>query len=362
MKKSRLLTTFSALLALSFALTPAFGAEGDLIDVRDAQDAPIKVIYDTDIGGDIDDAFALALFHRFSDRGVCELLGVTLTNPSEAAGKFVAAYNALNGRPDVPVGITSKGELAVYDEYPSATLNQKLEDGSLEYPVPEGYKPEDSVKLLRRLLANAQDGEVVVVQVGYSTNLAALLDAPGDDISPLSGKELAAKKVRLVSVVGGSFAVDPTAEDYRGLREWNIICDIPAAQKFVSEWPGEIVFSGYEVGDRIKTSPVNLKHDYRLPCGKFLRDAFTWWASKNAPDEGLDHRRPTWDLTSVLFVMRPEDGRGYYALSEPGVVSFDDVGAAAFTPDPNGKRRVFLVDEAARIRVGEAFVNLCSER
>ena len=54
-------------------------ADGDLLDVRDSQDEPVKLIFDTDIGGDIDDAFALALIHRFADRGQCELLGVTLT-------------------------------------------------------------------------------------------------------------------------------------------------------------------------------------------------------------------------------------------------------------------------------------------
>ena len=106
-------------------------------------------------------------------------------------------------------------------------------------------------------------------------------------------------------------------------------------------------------------NPVNLKNDYS-GRSKILYDSFGYWTAKNTK-EGFDHRRPTWDLTAVLFVMRPEEGRGYYALSEPGDVDFDDDGVTLFTPNPKGTRRCFLVDETQRVRVGEAFVNLFSE-
>ncbi len=342
------------------AATTANAAEGDLLDVRDSADAPVKMIFDTDIGGDIDDAFALGLIHRLADRGAVELLGVTLTNANEPAGRFVAALNAKYGRPGVPVGVASKST-KVFDEYPSKTLAQKTADGAAEYPVPDGFKLEESVSLLRRLLAEAEDGSVVIVQVGYASNLAALLETPGDDVSPLTGRELAAKKVRLVSLMAGAFSFDDSTAAYRDHKEWNVICDIPAMQKFAADWPTPAVFSGYETGDRVRMSPVNLKNDYRRsPTSKILYDAFGHWTARNTK-EGYDHRRPTWDLTSVLFVARPESGRGYFALSEAGEVDVRDDGLTTFKPDPNGRRRVFILDEAARIRVEEAFVNLCSE-
>ena len=72
--------------ALAFmTVAPLAAAEGDLLDVRDSTTEPIKVIFDTDIGGDIDDVFALALLHVFQDRGVSELLAVTTTNRSPEA-------------------------------------------------------------------------------------------------------------------------------------------------------------------------------------------------------------------------------------------------------------------------------------
>jgi inosine-uridine nucleoside N-ribohydrolase len=63
----------------------------------------------------------------------------------------------------------------------------------------------DALKLLRRLLAAQPDGSVTLVQVGYFSNFAALLDTPADEISPLKGVELVRRKVKLLSVMAGAF-------------------------------------------------------------------------------------------------------------------------------------------------------------
>ena len=56
----KLYLTSAVVVALFCASTAhSLAAQGDLLDVRDSSDAPIKIILDTDIGGDIDDAFAL---------------------------------------------------------------------------------------------------------------------------------------------------------------------------------------------------------------------------------------------------------------------------------------------------------------
>ena len=38
---------------------------------------PVRIIYDTDLGGDCDDAGTLAMLHRLCDLGEAELLAVT---------------------------------------------------------------------------------------------------------------------------------------------------------------------------------------------------------------------------------------------------------------------------------------------
>ena len=76
---------FAALLALCQA---ASGAEGDLLDARDSQDAPIPIILDTDIGGDIDDVSTTRLRSRLfigsptSARANCSPLRSRINGPT----------------------------------------------------------------------------------------------------------------------------------------------------------------------------------------------------------------------------------------------------------------------------------------
>src|ERR1019366_4089082 len=66
------------------------------------------VVFDTDMGNDIDDALALAMLHALSDRGECELIGVTLTNAHPAAVPYIRMLNRFYGRGDLPVGAAIK--------------------------------------------------------------------------------------------------------------------------------------------------------------------------------------------------------------------------------------------------------------
>src|SRR5579863_5229987 len=62
------------------------------------------VIFDTDMGNDVDDALALAMLHALSDRGECRLIGVTLTNGNPSAVPYVQLVNNFYGRDDLPAG------------------------------------------------------------------------------------------------------------------------------------------------------------------------------------------------------------------------------------------------------------------
>ena len=197
-------------------------------------------------------------------------------------------------------------------------------------------------------LAN-EDGSVVVVQVGFSTNLARLLDSPPDDISPLDGKSLAAKKVRLLSVMAGAFSEDLQK---RRFREYNVVTDVPAAQKVLGQWPTPIVASGFEIGRAILYPVVSIRQDYRYVSHHPVAEAYGYY-------RGLEHDQPTFDLTSVLYAVRPE--RGYFDLSPPGWIRVEDDGFTRFEPDPNGKHRYLIVSAEQIVRVREALCWLCSE-
>lgn len=78
--------------------------------------------------------------------------------------------------------------------------------------------------------------------------------------------------------------------------------------------------------------------------------------------EKPNHARPAWDLTSVLFVLRPESERNYFTLSPRGKVTVLDDGRTQFAVEENGKHRVFLTSPEQNIRVQEAFTNLIGEK
>ena len=81
----------------------------------------------------------------------------------------------------------------------------------------------DAVQLLRKTLAGEPDGAVTLIQVGFSTNLARLMESAPDGYSNLSGMDLVKKKVRLLTVMAGNFA--------HSKPEYNVMTDVPAATK-----------------------------------------------------------------------------------------------------------------------------------
>ncbi len=191
----------------------------------------IPLIFDTDIGNDCDDVLALGMIHALQDRQECELLAVTITKDHELAAPFVDAVNTFYGRGDIPIGVCRSGVTPEPGKY-----NLLANDRS-KYPhdLLSGKDAPDAVDLLRKTLASASDGSVVIVQVGFSTNLAALLTSKPDSLSDLSGLDLVRKKVKLLSVMAGAFQKVPSKKG--GMvdhREYNVIKDIPAAKRIAS--------------------------------------------------------------------------------------------------------------------------------
>lgn len=321
---------------------------GPLVERAAAEpSAPVDLIFDTDIGNDVDDVLALGLIHALASRGECRLLAVTITKDEPLAASFTDAVNTFYGRPDIPIGIVRGGVTPGAGRF--LPLAEAHDNGALVYPHDLDNKQAfDAVRLLRETLAGRPDGSVVIAQVGFSTNLARLLDTRPDDVSPLGGRDLAAAKVRLLSVMGGAFA----PIDGKRYGEYNIVKDLAAARKLAAEWPTPILWSGYEIGIAMPYPAASIEQDYRWVARHPLAESYV--AYQPPP-----HARPTWDLTSVLVVVRPD--RGYFGLSEPGRVVVEDDGRVRFEPDPAGRHRHLTADPVQAARCVEAFVHLCSE-
>jgi inosine-uridine nucleoside N-ribohydrolase len=314
---------------------------------------PIPLIFDTDIGNDVDDVLALGVIHALQSRGECRLLAVTITKDHEMAASFADAVNTFYGRGDIPVGVCRSG--ITNHEGKFIGLAAKRDNGSLRYPhdLLSGNNAPDAVAVLRQALASAEDGSVVIAQVGFSTNLANLLDSTPDVHSSLSGVELVKKKVHLLSIMAGAFTqiVGDSGQLYDH-KEYNIVKDIPAAKKLADAWPTPIVWSGFEIGIALAYPHESIERDYKYVAHHPLAEAYVLY---NPPP----HDRPTWDLTSVLYAVRAD--RGYFGISQTGRVIIADDGLTTFEESAAGRDRYLIVNDEQKLQTLEALQLLSSQ-
>jgi inosine-uridine nucleoside N-ribohydrolase len=308
------------LLALAFAL-PASAA------------TPLHIIFDTDMGNDVDDALALAMLHAFISRGEADLLAVTVSKDNPWAAEYVQMEDEYYGRGGIPVGLVHDGKTKEDGNY----VRQVCE---MHGRHPGQYK--EAVEVLRKTLAREQDGAVSMIQVGFSTNLARLLDSPPDQYSPLNGMDLVKKKVRLLTVMAGNFAANK--------GEYNVITDIPAAQKVFTTWPTPTYFSGFEVGEAILYPAVSIENDF--PSDSPVAQAYKSYMK-------MPYDRPSWDLTTVLYDLRPD--RGYFDISPPGKVTVTEKGLTHFEKAAQGDRYYLKVSATQAALARDACVWLSSQ-
>lgn len=304
---------------------------------------PVPLIFDTDIGNDVDDVLALGMIHALETRGECKLLAVTITKDHELAAAFTDAVNTFYGRGDIPIGVCSSK--VAPDQGKFLGLATKQDDGKLRFPhdLLSGKQAPSAVEVLRRTLASAEQ-PVVIAQVGFFTNLVSLLESKADAISPLAGPELIKAKVKSIAIMAGEF----TKPDY---REYNVKLDIPSAKKLANEWPTPIVWSGFEIGIAVPTPHVSIQRDYAYAKHHPLAEAYILY-------EPPPHDRPTWDLTAVFYAVRPD--RGYFDLSPTGTVTVNDVGVTTFKAG-EGQQRYLKLTDAQKVKTQEALMILASE-
>ncbi|WP_417744461.1 nucleoside hydrolase [Rosistilla oblonga] len=313
---------------------------------------PVPLIFDTDIGNDVDDVLALGMIHSLQSRGECELLAVTITKDDPMAAPFTDAVNTFYGRGEIPIGVCRSGVTPGTGRFNGLASIKDGDEFRFPHDLRSGKDAPDAVTVLRKALADAEDGSVVIAQVGFSTNLADLLKSKPDDVSPLDGMALVKKKVRLLSAMAGAFTKISGSKGPYDHKEYNIIKDIPAAQALATDWPTPILWSGFEIGLAVAYPHESIQQDYGYVPHHPLAEAYIAY---NPPP----HNRPTWDLTSVLIAVRP--GRDYFGLSPRGTVTVADDGLTTFAPAENGLHQYLTLTDAQKIRVVETLVLLSSE-
>jgi arylsulfatase len=303
------------------ALLGAYYAYVERLSGRSAAPA-VRVVFDTDILGDVDDVGAVATLHALERRGEAQILAMGVCSRGPASPLCLDALNTYFGRPEIPIGV-NKGE---------GLLKESRYNGEIAARWPHKLASADqapeAVGLYRRILAAQPDGSLTLVSVGQLSNISGLLKSGGDRHTPLNGVDLVRKKVRLWVCMGGRFPAG---------REANLWNHAAAAQHAVAAWPGRIVFAGWEVGNAVMTGGKAVS----LPAASPVRRAYELYNGGKP--------RQSWDQVAVLYGVRcVEEDRGYWTLSSPGVCVVAADGSNTWRDDPRGRHQYLLPRRAPR--------------
>jgi len=294
---------------------------------------PVSIIFDSDMGPDYDDVGAITLLHSFADNGEAKILATVPSNRYPGIAEVFDVLNTYFDRPDIPIGIPKGPSVEMRDSqgWSNAITYKYKHDIKSNDDVPS------SVDVYRKVLSQQPDNSVTIVTVGFYTNLADLLVSKSDRYSNLSGKQLVEKKVKKLVSMAGKFP--------RG-KEFNVIQDIPASNYVFENWPTKIIFSGFEIGEKIKTG-IPLIHNENIQNSP-VKDVFKISIPKNPNDK---NGRSSWDETAVLIAVKGVEP--YYSLV-PGKISLNPQGVNSWDPTKEGQ---FYIVENKTVDFMQSMIN-----
>jgi inosine-uridine nucleoside N-ribohydrolase len=264
-----------------------------------------KIIIDTDIGDDIDDAFAVGLALQSPE---FQILGISSAwGDSNLRARLLGRFLKETGRTDIPIAIGLATHPVIK---PGAFTQAHYAEGG---PANQNH-PNAVEFLLNQILLHP--GEITLISIGPETNLGAAIDRDAATF----------RKLKRVVLMGGSVYRGYSQFNYGKTRgpdpEWNIICDIQAAQKvFTSGVPLYVMPL-----DSTQIKLQELERAEIFKAGTPLTDAllvlYTQWS------HGATQTPTLFDAVAVAYATHPElcpaqplrlrvDDQGYTRV-EPG--------------------------------------------
>ena len=205
----------------------------------------VKLLLDTDIGSDIDDAVCLAYLLR---QPACDLLGVTTVSGEPARRAMIVSALCRAAGKDIPILPGAGDPLIVPQRQPRVPQADALArwPHAEEQDFPRG----EAVEFLRKTI-RAHPGEITLLAIGPLTNVALLFHADPEIPALLKGLVL----------MGGAFTDAPGVPR----REWNILLDPHAAAIVYRAAPPVHRSVGLDVTLRVKMAADEVRRRFQTP-------------------------------------------------------------------------------------------------
>jgi len=238
---------------------------------------PEKIIIDTDIGDDIDDAFALALALKSPE---LQILGITTEfGDTETRAKLVDRMLGEAGRQDIPVAV------GVHTDAKTSFGQRPYAEGGHFSRASHPLAVDFILEQIRRY-----PGEITLVTIGPLVNVGAIIDRDPETF----------RKLKRVVSMGGSIDRgygDPYAAPTPPQPEWNILNDVRSSKKLFAA--GVPVYLMPLDSTQLKLDEV--KRAYLFRQGTPLTDALAILYHQ------WDQQTPTlFDPVTIAFIDNPK--------------------------------------------------------
>lgn len=265
-----------------------------------------RVIFDTDMGSDCDDAGAMAVLHALADAGELRILGVVFSSGKNRYGVGVCdAINTYYGRGDLPLGQYQGTDVGD----PKDSYSKRIATDTDRFGHDVVDQAADMVGVYKSLLRAQPDESVVIVTVGHPHGLVHLM-------RDTEGAELARTKVK--RWVG------------MGTGGWNFFaCGASAyTEELLKRWPTDIHVS--PKGKDVKTGHRLLP---KTPATNPVREAYRLWGNN-----ALANGRSSWDQLAVLYVARPQ----LFHVEHSGRLKRTQAEQIVWDPDQNAPKHYLV--------------------
>jgi purine nucleosidase len=241
---------------------------------------PQLAIIDTDIGDDIDDAFAAALALRSPE---LHILGITTAyGDTELRARLLDRYLGAIGRADIPVAAGV-----------ATTQNNVFTQAAYAHQAPERGHPDAVAFLLDQI--RAHPGQITLIAIGPMFNVQAAIER-----DPVTFRQL-----RRVVIMGGSiyrgYGDDKNGSPRPPEPEWNIRCDPAGARALLSAGVPVFVMPLDSTQIPLKAPTQGTIFSHGSPLTDQLTLLYHQWTGAS------ESRAPTlFDPVAVTYAIRPE--------------------------------------------------------